>query len=61
MKKKAKVRGKSASRAAAKRHTNGGKTAHPAMSQSLSLLSEIIQESLLFSIATNSSAVSPTE
>ena len=44
MKKKAKVRGKSASIAAAKGHTNGGKTAHPAVSQSLSLLSEISQE-----------------
>ena len=44
MKKKAKVRGKSASIAAAKGHTNGGKTAHAAVSQSLSLLSEISQE-----------------
>jgi phosphoserine phosphatase RsbU/P len=44
VKKKAKVRGKSASRAAAKEHKHGGNTAHPAMSQSLSLLSEISQE-----------------
>jgi hypothetical protein len=44
VKKKAKVRGKSASIAAAKGHTNRGKTAHPAVSQSLSLLSEISQE-----------------
>lgn len=44
MKKKAKVRGTSASIAAAKGHTDGGKTAHPAVSQSLSLLSEISQE-----------------
>jgi hypothetical protein len=44
VKKKAKVRGKPASIAAAKGHTNGGKTAHPAVSQSLSLLSEISQE-----------------
>ena len=44
MKKKAKVRGESASIAAAQGPTNGGKTAHPAVSQSLSLLSEISQE-----------------
>jgi phosphoserine phosphatase RsbU/P len=44
VKKKAKVRGESASIAAAQGPTNGGKTAHPAVSQSLSLLSEISQE-----------------